>query len=158
MQGPPSLNLRRSRSDAHGLNREEVATTVLFPRCRSRAAIERKSTVRYTRVARQLSSFRPQAHGRARESARGDTARCSPFPATAEATHVASRSFVIRQIAFLPARERSQVRVRRAYTLSRERAPSVCSRDYYYLNGQGRVIVDKQDPTPSFISFFYIII
>lgn len=37
-----------------------------------------------------------------RESARGDTARCSPFPATAEATHVARRSFVIRQIAFLP--------------------------------------------------------
>lgn len=47
------------------------------------------------------------------ESACGDTERCSPFPATAEATHVARRSFVIRQIAFLPAalHEKSQVRV-----------------------------------------------
>lgn len=36
--------------------------------------------------------------------ARGDTERCSPFAARGEATHVARRSFVIRQIAFLPGR------------------------------------------------------
>lgn len=43
----------------------------------------------------------------------GDTERCSPFAARGEATHVARRSFVIRQIAFLPAvlHEKSQVRV-----------------------------------------------
>lgn len=56
-----------------------------------------------TRVVRQFRSFRPRGpRHEERESARGDTARCSPFPATAEATHVARRSFVIRQIAFLP--------------------------------------------------------
>jgi len=58
----------------------------------------------------------------------GDTARCSPFPAAAEATHVARRSFVIRQIASLAARARararvSQVRARRACTLPRAPRP-----------------------------------
>lgn len=65
------------------------------------------------------------------EIALGDTERCSPFPARCEATHVARRSFVIRQIAFLPAasHEKSQVRVStreraaRAYT----RVPGVVS-------------------------------
>jgi len=74
-----------------------------------------------TRVVHQFRSFRSRGPRHEEcESARGDTARCSPFPATAEATHVARRSFVIRQIAFLP-RARGAKCVCDACTRSRAR-------------------------------------
>lgn len=131
---PPSLSLSYDTcSDDAGSNNESELASPAFDRDPTKITTTGFLSSRpSTRVARKSARVRAAGPGRItavgsaranaahgeerearRESARGDTARCSPFPATAEATHVARRSFVIRQIAF-PPRERSQVRVRRA--------------------------------------------
>lgn len=122
-------------------------------RSRRRSREKLTGNIRSRRVSRRFA-FRLE-----RESARGDTARCSPFPAATEATHVARRSFVIRQIAFLPRARGAKcvcdARTRfRARLVHLSRGPGVCYARKIIIILTVRAASNQRDSTFSRFLFF----